>query len=184
MSNNKKKLFNIRDLTKAAFLTAISIVLTRFAYFFIPLAGLPTLRISFGEMPLMMIGLIFGPIIGAVGGAAADLIGVLVNSQGTFHPGFTLSSILWGAIPGLLMTAFRKKNNYERIYSRRNISIAVTIAFIIVSVILNTIWLAQLFGEAFIVLFPGRVISAIINIPIQSYIISKLLKHLKEFIIN
>lgn len=182
MVNKNKAKIDTRDLTKAAFLTATSIVLTRFIYFFVPLGGANTLRISFGEMPLMMIGLFFGPAIGGIGGVAADLIGVLINPQGVFHPGFTLSSMLWGVIPGLFSLIYKKKETYEKIYSVMNIGLAVFVTYVIISLVLNTLWLSSMFGKGFMVLLPGRLINAAVSIPLQTIIISTVFKHLKRFI--
>ena len=178
----KKRSMDTRTLVKAAFLAAISIVLTRFLYFFIPLAGFPALRISFGEVPIMMSGLIFGPVVGGITGVASDLIGVLVNSQGAFHPGFTLSALLWGLIPGLFAYLFKKSDSYEKIYSFKHIFIAVLVSFIVVSLALNTLWLSSMFGKGFLVLLPGRVVAAIVNIPLQSIIITSLLRYLKGLV--
>lgn len=180
--NNKKGSMDTRTMVKAGFLTAISIVLTRFMYFFVPLAGIPALRISFGEVPIMMSGLLFGPIVGGVTGVAADLIGILINSQGAFHPGFTLSSMLWGVIPGLFALLYKKRKTYEKIYSFMNVFLAVFVSFVIISLGLNTLWLSSMFGKGFIVLLPGRVIAAIVNIPLQSIIITTLLKYLKGLV--
>jgi len=111
-----RKGITTRKLVMASFLTALSIVFTRFLYFMIPLGGLPAIRLSFGESPLMLSGILFGPLVGGLSGLAADLIGVVVNPQGAYFPGFTLSSILWGAIPGLISNFF-KKNKIEKDYS-------------------------------------------------------------------
>lgn len=177
--NSKKGIMDTKTMVKAGLLTALSIVLTRFMYIFVPLGGAQTLRISFGEVPIMMSGLLFGPLVGGVTGAAADLIGVLVNSQGAFHPGFTLSSILWGAIPGSLYLLYRRAETYEKIYSFRNILMAVGSAYIIVSLVLNTIWLQQLYSTGVLALLPGRVINTVVSIPLQSIIITTLFKYLK-----
>ncbi len=179
----KRSIMDTRTMVKAAFLTAISIVLTRFLYFFVPLAGFPALRISFGEVPIMMAGLLFGPVVGGVAGVASDLIGVLVNSQGAFHPGFTLSSMLWGVIPGIFAYIFKKNNSsYEKTYSFKNVFITVLVSYIVISLGLNTIWLSSMFGTGFLVLLPGRLMGAIANVPLQSIIITTLLKYLKAYV--
>ena len=185
MINGKKSksVMDTRVLVKAAFLTAISIVLTRFVYTFLPIAGgVPAIRLSVGEVPLILTGMMFGPVVGGIAGLAADLIGVLINPQGVFHPGFTLSSISWGLIPGLLFLIFKRRDTYEKKYSKANIVIAVTICFIIISLGLNTLWLSQMFGKGFIVLFIPRVITVIPNIIIQSVILITLVKYLKGVI--
>ncbi len=178
----KRKVMDTKTLAKAGFLTGLSIVLTRFFYFFIPLAGLPnTLRISFGELPIMMTGMLFGPIVGGISGVAADIIGVLINSQGAFHPGFTLSSMLWGVVPGLFGNLYRNNYSYNKAYSFKNVFIAVLISFLLISVGLNTLWLSTMMGKGYIVLLPGRIVGAVANIPIQSIVMTTLLKHLRSF---
>ncbi|TAH63959.1 MAG: folate family ECF transporter S component [Gottschalkiaceae bacterium] len=132
--NNKKKI-DTRSLVGASLLTAISIVLTRVFSFMIPLAGLPTLRFGIGEVPLIISGILFGPLVGGLSGVIADLIGVMINLQGSaFFPGFTLSSILWGVIPGVLFSLIRKnkfKINYNIINGVVLTSIAVGIVLVL-----------------------------------------------------
>lgn len=184
MKNGKSNnIMDTRVLVKASFFTAISIVLTRFLYYFLPVAGgLPAIRLSFGEVPIIMSGMIFGPVVGGITGLAADLIGVLINPQGAFHPGFTLSSILWGAIPGILFLLFNKHQTYEKKYSITNIVVTVTICFVVISLGLNTLWLSSMFGKGFIVLFVPRLIAIVPNIILQSIIIITLVKYLKGII--
>jgi len=179
---NKKKKMDVRIMVKAGFLVAISIVMTRFAYIMVPLAGVSALRISFGELPLMLSGMIFGPLVGGLTGLAADIIGFLINPQGPYHPGFTLSSILWGVIPGIIMYALKGKKGYDKLFSFKNIFLAVAVVTIVVSLGLNTYWLSNLFGRGFIVLLPTRFLAAIISIPLNAIILKYLLKYLKGFI--
>ncbi len=185
MKNGKKgsNIMDTRILVKASFLTAISIVLTRFLYYFLPVAGgIPAIRLSFGEVPLIMSGMLFGPIVGGISGLAADIIGVLINPQGAFHPGFTLSSIMWGVIPGLLFLIFKQQESYEKKYSKINIVVAVSLCFIVISLGLNTIWLSSMFGKGFLALFVPRLIMIVPNITLQSIIIITLIKYLKGII--
>lgn len=105
-----------RKMVMASFLTALSILFTRFLYIMLPIAGSQTLRLSFGETPIMISGMLFGPLLGGLTGIAADLIGVIINPQGAYFPGFTLSSVLWGVIPGFI-GMYLKKSNKDRDYS-------------------------------------------------------------------
>ena len=177
---NSRSSIDTRTIVKAGFLTSLSIVLTRFFAVMLPIAGAAgSLRLSFGEIPLMISGLLFGPLVGGISGLAADLIGVVVNTQGTFHPGFTLSSILWGAIPGVF-SIFYKKSSKRNIFSIERIFITVFTCIVIISLGLNTYWLSTLMGKGFIVLFPARALSALVNIPLQSFIIKTLMKYLND----
>lgn len=172
---------NLRTMVKAGFLVAISIVMTRFAYIMVPLAGVSALRISFGDVPLMMSGFMFGPLVGGLTGLAADIIGFLINPQGPYHPGFTLSSILWGVIPGLFMYMYGNKGSYESKFSFKKILLAVAVTAAIISLGLNTYWLSNLYGKGFFILLPTRIVAALLSIPLHSLIIKYLLKYLKNY---
>ncbi|MDY0234597.1 MAG: folate family ECF transporter S component [Gudongella sp.] len=181
MLKTKNKI-DIRTMVKAGFLVAISIVMTRFVYIMLPLAGIQALRISFGDVPLMLSGILFGPLVGGLTGLAADLIGFLINPMGPYYPGFTLSSILWGVLPGLIFIVLRGKKSFEKSLSFRNIVIAVAITAILVSLILNTYWLSILYGKGFLILLPPRFVATLISIPIHSMVIRALVKYLKFLI--
>lgn len=178
MNNGKSKKMNTRILTQAAFLVALSMVLTRFASIMV----FPTLRIGFGETPLIISGMLFGPIVGGITGAAADLIGVVVNPQGPPHFGFTLSSMLWGIIPGLYVMYFRRRGDKSNIFSPIRVVTIVITCYILISIGLNTYWLSHLYNKGIVVLLPSRIIAALVNIPIQSIIITYLIKYLKGIV--
>lgn len=91
-------------LVKAALLTAVSIVLTRFFSVMLPLGGLPALRVGLGSIPLILSGILFGPLVGGMVGALSDVIGYAINpAGGAFFPGFTLTAALYGILSGVLV---------------------------------------------------------------------------------
>jgi ECF transporter S component (folate family) len=167
-------------MVKAAFLIAISIVMTRFVYLMLPLAGVSALRISFGDVPLMISGLMFGPLVGGLTGLGADIIGFLINPQGPYHPGFTLSSILFGVIPGIFMLAHKNSNNGKR-YSFKRMLLVVGACSLVISLGLNTYWLSKLYGKGFFILLPTRILVAVFSIPIHAFVITYLMKFLRNF---
>ncbi|WP_175438355.1 folate family ECF transporter S component [Fusibacter sp. 3D3] len=107
MQVRKKRLMSTSSLVKAALLAAISIVLTRVFSLMVPLGGLPALRVGFGSVPIMLSGMLFGPLMGGITGFISDLLGYMMNPQGAYFPGFTLSSALFGIIPGLLFKTLK-----------------------------------------------------------------------------
>ncbi len=135
-------------LTAASILTALSIVLTRFASF-MALGG-QSIRIGLGSVPLVLSGLLLGPLAGGLSGLAADLIGVLINPMGTFHPGFTLTSMLTGLLPGLVLLLFRRKLEVKTVVVSW---FAVTL---ICSVLLQTLWLSQMQGNPYLLVLATR----------------------------
>lgn len=178
MYKRKSSSINTRNLVRAAFLTAISIVLTRFLSVTLPITGLPAIRVGFGRAPIVMSGLLFGPILGGITGAAADVIGMLINPTGVYHPGFTISAILDGVIPGLLAILYRRRAKHANYFTVGRIFTAEFILTILNSIILNTLWLTQLLGRAYMILLPARLINALVNLPIQTFIVYTLLKYL------
>lgn len=176
----EKNRMNTNTLVKAAFLTALSVVLTRFFSIILPLAAGPTIRVGFGELPITMSGLLFGPIVGGITGAAADLLGVLINPMGAYHPGFTISAFINGFIPGLLAIYYRKKTKNGSFITFPRVLLAQILNGIVTGLILNTFWLSQLMGNAFLVILPPRIINVIINVPLSSIIIYNILKLFKN----
>lgn len=173
-----KSRIDIRTVVQAGFLVAISIVMTRFLYIMLPIGGVDGMRISFGDLPIMLSGFLLGPVVGGLTGIAADLIGVLINPQGPYFPGFTFSSMMWGVIPGLVMMAFKSR----REYSWLKVMLAVGLCYIVVSLGLNTLWISKLYGSAFIVLLPARILNVVISIPIMGFVAKMLLKYLKPYV--
>ena len=96
-----------------------------------------TVRLSFGEIPIMLAGILFGPFAGALTGIAADLLGYMINSAGlAYFPGFTLSAALIGFIPGLLLKNSEKELTLWRLcglfLSQKVVSVVLTLRLTIV----------------------------------------------------
>lgn len=169
--NNK---ITTKVVTRAAILTAISIVLSRFLSIFIS----QTLKIGFSSIPLMLCGLMFGPLVGAMSGLAADLIGAMIFLGGQFHLGFTLSSILTAVIPALVKKyLIRDKKN-----STLLIVVSVILTFLVAHLLLNSLWLTQLYGMTYPAMMISRapkvIIEAILNIIIMKVIYDRILPNI------
>lgn len=101
----------VRKITLAALLASVSIVLTRFFGIVIPLGGFPSLSLDLGSVPILLSGIVLGPIFGGIVGLTSDLVGFAINPRGgIFHFGFTINSILTGVIPGLIFVFLKNKN--------------------------------------------------------------------------
>lgn len=144
-------------------LTAVSIVLTRFFGVIVPIAGADALRLSFGEAPIMLAGVLFGPEGGALAGVAADLVGFLINSfGGPYHPGLTLSMGLTGLIPGLLLHS--KRNELTVL----QVGLIVLLTDLITGVLLNTLWLSQMYGGGFFEFLGMRLVARLLTVPLYT----------------
>lgn len=172
MTKNKT---NVMTTVVSGLLVALSIVFTKILVFM----PTETLRVGIGKVPIMLAGFLFGSMNGGVVGIAADLVGLAINPQGPPHLGFTLSSMLWGVIPGISRNISRKLGR-EKSYSNIEIVTVVFVCFLVISLVLDTYWLSHMYGKGFIVILPGRLVSAAIHIPVYSVVIISILKNLRR----
>lgn len=126
------------------------------------------IRIGFSGLPNQVVDYLFGPAIGAIFGAALDIIKWFLQPTGDFFPGFTISAALGGIIYGY---AFYKKN-----VTVKRVLIAQLIVKIFVNIGLNSLWLKMLYDQAIIALLPGRILSNAIMLPIDTFITYVMLK--------
>lgn len=144
MSKNKK--ISTKMLVTLGLLTAVSIVLTRFCVIYLT----ETLRISFGNIPIIMAGIIFGPVAGALTGLAADLVGAVFLSGLGWYPPLTLTAIVMGIIPGLMRRLVVNKLSFPR-----TVSITV-LSNLIGTIIWSTLCLHWMYSSPFLALLPVR----------------------------
>ena len=111
--NTDSQKFTSLTIVRAGLFIAMSLVLKVVFEIYIPLGGIPALRINFASVPLMLSGIILGPAAGFVTGAVADIINFIVKPGGPFFPGFTLVSALTGFIPGAIYKYIKKDINYN-----------------------------------------------------------------------
>ncbi|MBP1924502.1 ECF transporter S component (folate family) [Sedimentibacter acidaminivorans] len=100
-------------VVRAGLFIAMSLVLKVVFEIYIPLGGIPALRINFAQIPIMLSGILLGPTIGFCSGAIADIINFMIKPGGPFFPGFTLVSALSGFIPGLIFKYIKKEHNFN-----------------------------------------------------------------------
>jgi len=155
MDRVNKHPITTKTLVVASLFVGINIILSRVGA--IMLFG-GSVRLSFGNIPLILSGLLLGPAAGLMTGIVSDVLGFLINPFGAaFHPGFTLSAGLTGLIPGLIMSNSLRKGKSR--YNFANVVVANLLVYIFVAGLLNTFWLVQLLGTGFWVLFPARLVS-------------------------
>jgi len=158
-----RELKNLRCLTLIAMLGAISIILG-----YLTIMPVETIKITFNFLPNDFVYYLFGPAVGAIYGAALDILTFLIRPTGTFFPGFTLSAILAGLIYGFVL--------YQKPLSLKRILVANLIHTLIVTILLNTYWLTILYGYNFIALLPIRALKAVIMFPIETVMLYALIK--------
>ncbi len=169
--------FQTKHILLLALFAAISIIFTRFLSFYLPIVAINTVRISLGNIPIALAGLLLGPFAGAATGIVADVVGTTMFSPYGYFPGFTLSAALVGFIPGILKFYIKDLNRY------RNVLIIILISEIITSIGLNTLWLSIMTHVDYWVLVIPRTGITIVMTFIYSWIIFILYKRIKREII-
>jgi ECF transporter S component (folate family) len=155
-----------RIITNIGLLIALSIILTRIASIRIAIGGIEGVRIGFGGLPIILGGIMFGPLAGGIVGGVSDILGYIVNPIGAYMPHFTLSSALTGIIPVLFLHISRKDS-----LNILNLILAIAIGQIITTAIMVPYFLHILFGIPWKVLIIPRLVSVPINILIYSLLI-------------
>ena len=89
----------LRVIVAAAILAAMSFILGKFLQ--IPNPFMEIIRISFENLPLMVAGICFGPLVGAMTGAVADLVGCLLYGY-SINPLITLGAAAVGFTAGVV----------------------------------------------------------------------------------
>lgn len=170
MTKRNRAHFIILRLCVCAMLVAIGVVLSGMLSIPDFSLGNYTMKIGFGSLAPILAGVLYGPVYGGIVGGLVDLIQALLFPKGAFVPWFTVVAVLSGLIPGLF---FIRRN---RVPSFIRILLAVFTGQVICSVILNTLLLYLLYGSAFWVLLPKRLINQAVMIPAYTVIIWAIIK--------
>lgn len=122
---------------------------------------------GFGVVPLHLAGYLLGPAWGFLVGAVADVLGVVLNSFGQMpHPGFTLTSGLHGFIPGLTVlvwSSYRRVRWGERTTVLPPLLISHLATTVLVSWLLQSVWLAQLFSQSYLLTLSIRALPTFVQ---------------------
>ncbi len=157
---------NIRVLALSAVLVAMSIVCGKFLAFNLG----NVLRISFENLPILLGGILFGPIVGTVIGVAADLIGCLMVGY-AINPLVTLGAASIGALSGLLGCVTRRLPLGVRIL------LSVGIAHLIGSVGIKTFGLSVFYDMPIRILMLWRALNYLIVGVIEGLLLGVVLKN-------
>lgn len=107
ISMSKKKYFSTKMIVTLGFLIALSIVLERFLGFM----PTPNIRIAFGNLPIILAGLMFGPIAGGIVGLVSDFLGTTLYSPFPWFAPMALTPIIMGVVPSLIGKLLKKRNH-------------------------------------------------------------------------
>lgn len=125
---------NLRMLCASALLAALSIVLGK--YLAINITQI--FRFSFENLPILMAGIFFGPLIGGAVGVVADLIGCVLVGY-AINPIITLGAALIGILSGLITHLCTRPG---RTLSPAVVVVAVAVAHVLGSMVVKSVGMA------------------------------------------
>ncbi len=138
----------VKILVVATFFASVSLVCGKFLAFSIG----DTLRFSFENLPLILVGMLFGPTVGALTAVTADIIGCILRGY-AINPILTLAAALIGFLAGVLYEILKRTSIYIRV------SATVIICHILGSVFVKTVGLCIWYSTPFLVTLLQRSIN-------------------------
>lgn len=167
------KYFTTRQLVYISILICLDIVLTRVASIRISIGGVEGIRLGFGALPIILAGVLFGPLAGGVVGALGDLLGYFINPIGAYMPHFTFTAAMTGVLPALILGRKRTGD-----FSTWHLMLAITFGQVITSVLMTPYFLQILFKLPMAVTLPSRIISQSILIPVYTMLTAMLARNM------
>lgn len=154
-----KEMQKLRTVTTCAMFAAVAVALGYLASIQIG----NYVKIGFSGIPNRLVDYLFGPVVGGCFGGVLDVLKYLLKPSGMFFPGFTFDAVLASLIYGSFF--------YKRPFTLPRILVAKLIVVLVCNVFFNTLWISILYGKAFMVLLPARLIKNAIMWPIDSLIL-------------
>lgn len=153
----KKQVISLKTLVTLSLLIALFVVLERFLSI-----NAWNMRIGFAFTALALAGILYGPLAGGAVGALGDIVGMLLFPTGPYFPGFTLTAFLTGVVFGVFL---HKKQTLPRIIG------AVAVNQLVLSLLLQTLWISITYGSPYGALLPVRLTQCLVMIPVQFAVI-------------
>lgn len=159
LKRSAAELYNIRSLCGISMLLAVAVALNYATSFYI----MPTLKIGPGYLITALLGTLYGPVAGGIAAGLGDIIKYLLKPDGVFFFGYTLNAMLGGVIYGLFL--------YKSKVSVLRCTLAKLIINLGVNAGLGTLWSSMLYGKAFTVILPARLVANVVKVPFEVIIL-------------
>lgn len=158
---NNKRIFQI---TFCAIMAALAIALNSVA----SVQVTQSIKITFYALPLLVVGIMFGPLMGFTTGLVAGVILQLISPYGVSlsSPFWALAPVLWGGIAGIIYKLFKKMNKWVAIVlavaiASISANLINTLAMIMDSLLVKDSWYTL---SAIMVDWPGRLLTMAVTL--------------------
>ncbi|NLM57224.1 MAG: folate family ECF transporter S component [Clostridiales bacterium] len=103
---------DIRVMCFAAMLVALSIAIAAFCKVYLSFGAI---RVTFENLPILLSGVLFGPLVGAATGVTADIISCIIAAN-PISPIITVGAAMVGAVSGTFSHYIFKKYSTTRVF--------------------------------------------------------------------
>lgn len=110
--SSAKELKTVRCITVTSIFIAISMVIETFTI------EIPYAKINFAFIAIAVIGMLYGPVVGAMASGICDIVGFFAHPQGSFLPLYTCIAVLQGLIYGICL--YHKMDKHSIMYIRNS----------------------------------------------------------------
>lgn len=138
------------------------------------------LQVSLSFLPIILAAMILGPKYSCAIATLGDLIGALLWPFGSYFIGFTIVDAIVGLIYGLFLYNKNEGEFFEGKSLITRLCISSALVLWVVELPCMSLMLSLLYGNAFLVVLTGRLLTKIIMFPIQIGIIYFLSKYIKS----
>lgn len=172
MSKKQKNgLRNVKVLTTAAMLGALSVVIGIFCKNFLNF-GNGLFRVTFENFPIILSGILFGPAVGAAVGIVSDMVSYFLSTQSfAISPIVTLGAALVGAVSGIVSNYIIKKRGTLRVV------ISTLAAHVVGSLIVKTFGIYTYYSMSYGMLLLYRIPTYAAIIAIESFFLCLIFRH-------
>ncbi len=167
----QKKGMSVKALVLLGLMVALNVVLGRLS-----IQITPEVRISvFGYIPIVLAGMLMGPLYGGLVGAAGDVINyaLFTHAYGGYFPGYTFTALVSGLWYGYVLHG--KKVTWLRAV------LAIAPVIIVGEMGLNSVWTYMMYSKTFWAKLPLRLLTNVIECPIKIALLMGMTKLLDRF---
>ena len=172
MSKKQKNgLRNVKVLTTAAMLGALSVVIGIFCKNFLNF-GNGLFRVTFENFPIILSGILFGPAVGAAVGIVSDMVSYFLSTQSfAISPIVTLGAALVGAVSGTVSNYVIKKRGALRVI------ISTLAAHVVGSLIVKTFGIYAYYSMTYGMLLLYRIPTYVAIVAVESFFLCLIFRH-------
>ncbi len=177
-----KELKSVRCLTVTAMLIALDIAI-KIVTIPVPALG-SNMKISFAFLALASVGMLYGPVVGAIAGVVCDLVGYFATTQsfGAFDIRFTLVELLAGFIYGMCFYNIK----FNKTFIPRVI-LSKVIVIIVCNLFLTTYFVytvSSATSEGFWAMIPPKILKNLVQLPVDVFLLCVVLPIVKKAYIS